>query len=157
MEIKTRRCLLRPFKKSDIPHFMAYRNDMHWMRYQGFKGLTQKAYEAALLGELCFFKGAQLALVLADTGQLIGDIYLRREENILWVGYTIHPAHTRKGLALEAVTSVMQWARGQGCEEIRAGVLPENTASIRLLQKLGFHYTAQQNGEHIYTHRWASV
>ena len=45
MEIYTERCLIRRFEAPDIDDFMVYRNDMDWMKYQGFKGLTKQEYE----------------------------------------------------------------------------------------------------------------
>lgn len=41
MEVHTAHCRLRQFEEQDIDDFMVYRNDMDWMRYQGFKGLTR--------------------------------------------------------------------------------------------------------------------
>lgn len=40
--IHTARCTVRQFAEHDIDDFMVYRNDMDWMRYQGFKGLTRQ-------------------------------------------------------------------------------------------------------------------
>ncbi|CDL32497.1 hypothetical protein [Enterobacter hormaechei] len=48
------------------------------MKYQGFKGLTKRAYEAALLGVLTLDRGIQLAIINKLTEVLIGDIYLRQ-------------------------------------------------------------------------------
>ena len=45
------RCVVRRFRATDIDAFMAYRNDLVWMRHQGYKGLTRSEYEAALLAE----------------------------------------------------------------------------------------------------------
>ncbi len=49
MDLDTVRCNIRPFLVEDIDAFMAYRNDMDWMKYQGFKGLTKQEYTKALL------------------------------------------------------------------------------------------------------------
>ena len=54
MEICTERCLIRRFEEPDIDDFMVYRNDMDWMKSQGFKGLTKQEYEDALLGDHTF-------------------------------------------------------------------------------------------------------
>jgi len=35
---ETRRCHIRPFEEGDIEAFMSYRNNLDWMRLQGFKG-----------------------------------------------------------------------------------------------------------------------
>ena len=33
----TPRCFIRDFRIEDIPTVMTYRNDLEWMKYQGFK------------------------------------------------------------------------------------------------------------------------
>ena len=80
MLIETSRCLIRNFEEKDINEFMSYRNDEFWMRYQGFKGQTEQEYKNVLLKEFELQKGAQLAIVLKDSGCLIGDIYLKQDE-----------------------------------------------------------------------------
>ena len=37
MEIQTKRLSIRKFVSGDIDSFMDYRNNVDWMRYQGFK------------------------------------------------------------------------------------------------------------------------
>jgi RimJ/RimL family protein N-acetyltransferase len=64
MRIKTKRCIIRPFEESDIDEFIAYRNNMSWMKYQGFKGLDKKEYTVALLGDTSINDGVQLGCSL---------------------------------------------------------------------------------------------
>ena len=138
MRIQTARCLIRPFAPEDLPAFMAYRNHEEWMRFQGFKGLTREAYEDALLVPIDETAGFQLAIVLRTNGTLIGDLYLKREENDCLIGYTISPAYARQNYATEAVRGAMAWASGQGFRRMIAWVDPENVASLCLLKRLGY-------------------
>ncbi len=147
MKIKTQRCTIRPFRAQDIEAFMRYRNDEAWMRYQGFKGLTREEYDKALLCEPSFENGAQLAIIETDSGRLIGDLYLKKEDTAYWVGYTVGPAFARQGYATEALSALIAWLRWQGGSAIKAGVLAENTASIRLLNKLGFKHIGTNDFE----------
>lgn len=151
MLLKTARCTVRPFEARDLDDFMAYRNDADWMRYQGYKGKTREAYEKDLLGAPVPEKGAQYAIIDSDTGRCIGDIYLRAEVQALWIGYTIAPPCARQGYASEVVGEVIRWARQSGYRSIRAGVLPGNAPSIRLLEKLGFSSMGMEDGERIYS------
>lgn len=146
----TARCHVRPFEEGDLDDFMAYRNNGSWMRHQGFKGLSKKAYRDALLPAQSMERGAQLAVVSSGTGLLIGDLYLKQEGNAMWIGYTVAPQHARQGYAYEAVQGALEWLRKQGHSDIRAGVLPENSASIHLLEKLGFAPLGQEGGELVY-------
>ncbi|MFS0986008.1 GNAT family N-acetyltransferase [Enterococcus durans] len=68
------------------------------------------------------------------------------------MGYTIHPQYSRNGYASEAVTGTINWVIDQGGKVIKAGVLPENDASIRLLEKLDFTYETKIEDELIYTY-----
>ncbi len=150
MQIISSRCIIRPFQSHEIDSFMLYRNDAEWMKYQGFKGLTKEDYESALLGVLTLTQGIQLAIVNKLTQVLIGDIYLRQQCDVFWLGYTIPPAHARQGYAFEAITATIGWIKENGFSLIKAGVDPENTSSIKLLIRTGFHFSGIEEGEHIY-------
>ncbi len=152
MLIETDRCLIRNFEEKDIDEFMSYRNDEVWMRYQGFKGLTKQEYEKALLKDAALHEGVQLAIVLKDSGCLIGDIYLKQETNSLWFGYTISPLYARRGYAYEAVNGIIAWIKEKGIDKIFAAALPENIPSINLLKKLKFSFVGMNEyGEEVYT------
>lgn len=151
MEITTERCAIRRFQRSDLDDFMRYRNDEAWMRYQGFKGKTREEYEKALLGELSFEGGAQLAIVQSASGRLIGDLYLKKESGAYWVGCTLSPAYARQGYAAEALSALIAWIRRQGDAVVQAAVLPDNAASIGLIKKLGFQHVGEdESGEEIF-------
>lgn len=150
MQIQTERLIIRHFAVKDIGPFTEYRNNPDWMRFQGFKGLDRDAYEAQLLRVPEPEEGMQLAVALAETDGLIGDIYLKKFGDVYWLGYTIHPGYARQGYAAEAARGVVGWAKESGAAKILAGVLPGNTASIRLLEKLGFHYLGEEEGERVY-------
>lgn len=150
MRIQTEHLTIRHFTEKDIEPFMEYRNNPGWMRFQGFKGLKRGAYEAQLLRAPEPEEGMQLAVALTDTDRLIGDVYLKKFGDSYWLGYTIHPGYAQQGYGLEAAQGVAKWTKESGASKILAGVLPGNTASVRLLEKLGFHYLGEEEGEWIY-------
>ena len=45
------------------------------------------------------------------TQVLIGDIYLRQQCDVFWLGYTISPAYARQGYAIEAITATIDCKR----------------------------------------------
>ena len=135
---ETQRCRIRPFEEKDIEAFMAYRNNMDWMRYQGFKGKKYLEYKAALLMQPNFNNGVQLAVVLRQTGELLGDLYLKLEKNTAWIGYTIAPQFARQGFAFEVVTQLLLELKQAGLTLVKAEVEEQNLASIALLKKLEF-------------------
>jgi ribosomal-protein-alanine N-acetyltransferase len=55
------------------------------------------------------------------------------------IGYIIHPARQRQGLATEAVSSMLGYCFDQlGLHRVQAFIHPDNVASCRLVEKLGF-------------------
>ncbi|MFV0557571.1 MAG: GNAT family N-acetyltransferase, partial [Enterococcus sp.] len=64
----------------------------------------------------------------------------------------IHPQSARQGYITEVVTATIDWLFAQGVAVIKAGVAPENTASIQLLKKLGFEGVGEEEGELIFTY-----
>ncbi len=138
VSFETPRLTVRRFRETDLDAFAAYRNDPEWMRWQGFKGLDKAAYRAALLGAHSLADGLQLAVVRREDGVLLGDLYLKREEDALTLGYTVAPAYARNGYASEAVSGALAWARANGFRVARAAVTPGNAPSAALLNKLRF-------------------
>ena len=155
IRIETMRCILRPFKETDLDEFLLYRNDPGWMRHQGgFKGLSRQAYADVLLGVRALPEGVQLAVADRRDGHLLGDLYLKLESDVAWIGYTINPADARKGFASEAVSALLDWLRSIGVPEVRAAVAPENLASIGLLKRIGFTFIElDAEGEQVFSLR----
>lgn len=147
---ETERCRIRPFEESDIAAFMSYRNNFDWMQFQGFKGKSYLEYKAALLQRPKFHEGVQLAVVNRQTGMLIGDLYLKLEKSICWIGYTIAPQFARQGLASEIVAELIRQLNLDGIRIFKAGVEAENIASISLLKKLGFAQIGTEGSELIF-------
>lgn len=98
------------------------------------------------------------AVVLREQKRMIGHIgfhsvpdpeYLRQlAPGGLEFGYTIFPAFRRKGYALEAATALMNWAsRDERVVRFVLSISPENVASLRLAQRLGFVQIGSQMDE----------
>ena len=147
---ETQRCRIRPFEEGDIEAFMSYRNNLDWMRYQGFKGKKYLEYKAVLLMQPKFHQGVQLAVVSRQTGELLGDLYLKLEKNACWIGYTIAPQFARNGYAFEVVQELIRQLNHDGVRVFKAGVEAENIASIALLKKLGFAQVGVDGDELIF-------
>lgn len=140
MYFSTPRCFIRDFRIDDIPTVMTYRNDLEWMKYQGFKSREKDAYIKELLQPKSFSEGKNLAIVHTLENRLIGDIYLKKERDFFWIGYTIHPNESQKGYGFEVVQATIQWLFDQGVPSVKAEVSPENLASVKLLEKLNFTF-----------------
>ncbi len=85
-----------------------------------------------------------LAWTIADrsSDQCIGMVnYHHREarNKRLEIGYIVAPLHQGRGFGIEAVRAMLDYCVGQlGVHRVQALVHPENRASIRLVERLGF-------------------
>jgi [ribosomal protein S5]-alanine N-acetyltransferase len=86
------------------------------------------------------------AIKLRDTGEVIGKINCHDEPApYLWngrttrsmeLGYGIFTPWQRQGFATEAITGYCSWAASLGVESLVLSISPNNTASVRLAQKM---------------------
>ncbi len=153
MIFTTNRCNIRPFHEKDLDYFMEYRNNLDWMKYQGFKDRTKEEFKTALLQErLDIEDGTQLAIIHSNEDRIIGDIYVRycKNEDEYWIGYTINPSYSRQGYAFEVISKLIHILTESSTAKIKAGFLPENAASKNLLLKLNFQFHEVEDDEIIY-------
>lgn len=88
--------------------------------------------------------------VLKDTNEVIGWCGLKYLQDIQEtdIGYRWKPKYWNKGYATEASKACLKYGFDQlELEQIVAQVLPENKASIRVLEKIGMNYWKQLNTE----------
>ncbi len=151
MEFRTKRCNIGYFKNEHIDQFISYRNNLEWMKYQSFKGLTKEEYSRAVLPPKTLQDGVQLAICSKETGDLLGDLYIRQEDDFCWIGYTISPNNARQGYTYEVVSAAVDNLKTMGINHLRAATLEGNTPSISLLKKLNFTFDIVEDGEYIYS------
>jgi hypothetical protein len=88
---ETVRLRLRPFIESDLPAFIAYRNDPIVARYQSWEGISEAEAEAFLREQQAIQpgipgQGMQIAIEYKETGVLIGDCYFIVTSPHAWKG-----------------------------------------------------------------------
>lgn len=141
--ISTRRLHLRPFRTGDTEAVLAYANDPEWVRYlvnipcpftlEDAESFIYRFSDLSRWDELPMF-----AVTIEDTA--IGSVYLNLDfqNDRAELGYDLARIHWGKGLATEAVASVLDWAFGNlPLHRIFATVDRRNTQSVRVLEKLG--------------------
>ncbi|MDO5400721.1 MAG: GNAT family N-acetyltransferase [Eubacteriales bacterium] len=69
------------------------------------------------------------------------------ENDIIEIGYVIHPNYQGKGFATEAVSACIDELFRIGYEQIKAGFFEENIASCRVMEKCGMHKLDIENDE----------
>lgn len=130
--IRTERLLLRPFQAGDS---LAYLSDPLVVRFEPYPPLDEIAQAEALAARI----EDPAFIAMEYGGAVIGNLYLAaRGFNSLELGYVLSRAHWRRGFAKEAARAAIQAAFTAGAHRIYAECDPENEASWRLLEALGF-------------------
>jgi [ribosomal protein S5]-alanine N-acetyltransferase len=86
--------------------------------------------------------GRRVLLGVLDGDELAGYVALseivRGAFQNAYLGYAIDREHTGRGLATAAVADALDRAWSLGLHRVQANVMPQNTASRRVLEKNGF-------------------
>ena len=143
---ETSRLRISRMTADDAPFILELLNDPDFLRYIGDRGVRTLDDASAYItnGPLASYArhGFGLYLVsLADTAVPIGIAGILRREGLddPDIGFAFLPAHRGRGHALEAARAVMDHAkRDLGLGRVVAIVSPDNSASRRLLETLGF-------------------
>jgi RimJ/RimL family protein N-acetyltransferase len=147
MQLATERLLLREFEADDWRAVLGYQNDPRYLRYYDWTGRTE-ADVRDFVGTFIAWQRErprqryQLAIVLRPEGRLIGNCGIRvngpdlREAGI---GYKLNPDYWGRGYATEAASAIVGFGfDALALHRIWACCIAENTASARVLEKLGF-------------------
>ncbi len=144
--IETARLMLRPFEMSDAEAAFVWFGDPIVMRFTPM-GPDKRIEETK--AKLRFFMKHQREhgfskWLISDraSGLAIGDSGLLFLEEYGWIdlGFRFAQAYWGKGLATEVASAWVRSAFDEfGLSRLGAFVHPENVASIRVLEKVGFH------------------
>jgi ribosomal-protein-alanine N-acetyltransferase len=84
-------------------------------------------------------------IVVRATGAVAGTINLKGRpgpDGGVDVGWGLDPPYRGQGLATEGAAAVIRWALAQpGVRRVTARIQPENVASVRVAERLGFRPT----------------
>ncbi len=145
---QTRRLVLRHFHDGDAPAMQRVLGDAEVMRFS-MGVMSPPAVRAWLRRRQDDYqqRGYGLwAVVEKLSGQTIGYCGLTRFPDINGrpeseVGYRLARAHWGRGLATESATAVRDYAFDTlSLPRLISLIDPQNTASIRVAEKLGMHY-----------------
>ena len=159
LPIRTERLVIRAFEREDVEPLLAIQSDPVAVRYVPYPPRDRAAVAAVLQRKIANTalrrEGdlIELAVVLGEDGDLIGDVLLALrsvEHETLEVGYIFAPASGGRGYATEAVRATVDLAFGPlGARRIIARVDDRNAASCALLNRLGFRLEA-----HLIENEW---
>jgi RimJ/RimL family protein N-acetyltransferase len=148
--LRTARLTLRPYGMDDLDALHDIQSRPEVTRYLLYDARDRDQVRA-VLGERIradsFERDAvDLAVVLPDTGTLIGDVVLflrSREHRQGEIGYLFHPDYGGRGYATEAAAALLRLGfDGYGLHRIIGRIDARNTASARVLERLGMRREA---------------
>lgn len=146
LPVETKHLILRKFSANDLATFVRYRNNPEVAKYQSWSQYSSQDADEFFEQQkgLAFDTDDswfQIALEDGTSGSLVGDVAVhfydagRQAE----LGFTIAPKHQNRGLAKEAVSSVIVGLFTElGKHRLTATIDVRNVAAQRLLEALGF-------------------
>jgi RimJ/RimL family protein N-acetyltransferase len=161
LPVTTDRVVIRALRRDDVTRFTSYRNDPSVARYQDWDLPYTRDHAHALIDEQEHVTGpvpgrwVQLAVDHGD--EMIGDIalWLSDDGHLAMIGYTLAADAQGRGLATEAVGSLLDRLIEQPTvHRIAATLDPANIASARLLERLGFRYEGRSVGAALVRGTW---
>lgn len=146
--LQTARLELRPLAESEAEFILSLLNEPSFLENIGDRGVrtlddAREWIQRAPMASYERFGFGLLLVSLRESGTPIGICGLLKRETLddPDIGYALLPAYWGQGYALEAAMAITTdaWERF-GLQRIAAIAKPENRASIRVLEKLGFRF-----------------
>jgi [ribosomal protein S5]-alanine N-acetyltransferase len=163
MEIVTERLILREFVESDWEAVLAYQSTPDYLRYYEWTERTPEAVQGFVQMFLRHQQAAprikfQLAITLKDTHELIGNCGIRMnapDAHQADIGYELAAEQWGKGYATEAAHAMIEYGFSVlKVHRIYAECVAENTASARVLEKLGMRLEGRLRDNDYFKGRW---
>jgi RimJ/RimL family protein N-acetyltransferase len=146
--IETPRLVLRRLEPGDAEFILTLLNDPSFLRYIGDKGVRSldDAREYIRTGPMASYDRFGFGLFLTalrEEGVPIGICGLLKRDTLedVDVGFAFLPRYWSQGYAFESASAVLEYGRQElGLGRIVAITSPDNTASMRLCEKLGLKF-----------------
>lgn len=160
--IETERLILRDIIPADRQAIFDYRSDAETNKFQSWipknpeevDEFIQRNYKEFNLPETWY----QILITDKETGTVIGDIgihFFGEENKQVELGITVHKKFHGKGYASEALKGCIDFLFNDlQKHRIIASVDPENTASLRLMERIGFRKEAHFVKSLFWKNKW---
>lgn len=160
--IETNRMVLRPIAIEDCETVFNYRSDKETNLYQSWipnsidevKSFISKNPNQINIRDTWF----QLVIIQKQDNQVIGDIGLHflEDNHQAEIGITLSKQSQNQGYAIEALGTVVSYLfTDLKKHRIIASIDPKNTASMRLMHRLGFRKEAHFRESFFHNGKWA--
>ena len=160
--LRTERFIIRAFDEADLEIFAQYRSQPNVAKYQSWSEFTYS--DAMALFQKIDYENFgvvgqwyQLAIADSDSNLLLGDLAVHFiDEEQVEVGFTVAPENQQKHVAKEAVLALLNYLFNRlKKHRVVATTDTKNTASIRLLESVGFRREAHFRQNIFFKGSWA--
>lgn len=139
--LSTDRLLIEPLSINDSSFIFELLNSEGWIKFIGNRNIKTNADATTYIQNILANENVHYWVAkLKDSKALVGIITFIKREYLEHhdIGFAFLPAVSKKGFAYEAVMAVLnQIMKAQGVSQILATTIPENSSSIKLLNKIG--------------------
>ena len=147
-QIETERLILRPHTMDDVEPSYQMNLDKEVSRYTGDGGVQtreeiHRRIKENVLGDYAKYGFGRFAVILKSENKFIGFSGLKYLPDLdeVDLGYRLIRQYWGKGYATESALASLDFGFNQlGMDKIIALALPENKASIHIMDKLGFEF-----------------
>lgn len=144
--LDTERLRLRPVRRTDADHVLEVFGDDAAMRYWSHEPLADldaaHDYIDRMMSGFAARTLFQWVIAERESDAMVGTVTLYqwdRQNRRAEVGFMLGRAHWGRGFAQEAVRAVLRFAFDRmDLHRVEADTHPDNAASLRLLERLGF-------------------
>lgn len=143
-QIETERLLIRPIKITDTSFILDLLNSDGWLQFIGDRKVenvkdAEKYIQNILDNEKFYYS----VFELKESKQKVGIITFLYRDNQQFpdIGFAMLPEFDKKGYAIEATKKYLEEiANEKNINKVIAITLPDNSKSIRLIERLGLKY-----------------
>ena len=147
--LETERCILREMISEDLEQLTELFDEeaLRFLEGPGEDPVLERELHNEYIRRVYPFYGFGMWAVLdRQSGRLIGKAGLEQNQRGTFLGYLIHPAFRRQGIAAEVCGAILSYARTElGLESLWAETAPDNEGSLKLLLDLGFNRIAERS------------
>ncbi len=151
-QLQSTRLLIRPIEASDAPFICELLNTPGFLTHIGDRGVRNESDARTYIqngpnASYARYGHGLMAVERLEDGKKLGICGLLKRETLdhADIGFAFLPEFMGKGYAAESARRVLQWGRDEAAmHQVLAIVSPANSASIQLLNKLGFQYLRRE-------------
>jgi len=152
---ETERLMIRKIIPEDTDDMFSYASRPETSKYLLWEPHPSSAYTADLIHylqkEYVSGRYGDYAIILKETGRMIGTVGFTsfdEKNSVAEVGYVISPDYWHRGIATEALKTVLSIAFFDlGAQRVEAKYIPDNVFSRKVMEKCGLTYEGTARGK----------